>query len=154
MNNNILITSAGKRVALTRYFKKTLNQFFPEAKVYTTDMNPEMAPAGYVSDGCFKVPRVTDKDYPALLLEICEKNEVGMVIATIDTELLLLADLKADFERNGIHVMVSDRQFVEMCRDKRNTGAFFERHGIRVPKEVDKYHPTFPSIRSARRLIT
>ena len=125
MQHNILITSAGKRVALTRYFKETLNRFYPDAKVFTTDMNPDMAPAGYVSDGCFKVPKVTDKDYPALLLEICEKNEVGMVIATIDTELLLLADLKADFARKGILVMVSDRQFVEMCRDKRNTGAFF-----------------------------
>ena len=97
MQHNILITSAGKRVALTRYFKETLNRFFPDAKVFTTDMNPEMASAGYVSDGCFKVPRVTDKDYPALLLEICEKNDVGMVIATIDTELLLLADLKEKF---------------------------------------------------------
>lgn len=136
MLHNILITSAGKRVALTRYFKETLNRFFPDAKVFTTDMNPAMAPAGYVSDGCFKVPRVTDKEYPDLLLQLCEEHEVGMVIATIDTELLLLADLKADFSRKGIHVMVSDREFVEMCRDKRNTGAFFERHGIRVPREV------------------
>lgn len=144
MWHNILITSAGKRVALTRYFKETLSQFYHDTKVFTTDMNPAMAPAGYVSDGCFKVPRVTDKEYPDLLLEICEKNDVGMVIATIDTELLLLADLKADFAQKGIHVMVSERQFVEMCRDKRNTGAFFEHHGIRVPREVDKYHHTFP----------
>ena len=53
MQHNILITSAGKRVALTRYFKETLNRSFPNAKVFTTDMNPQMAPAGYVSDGCF-----------------------------------------------------------------------------------------------------
>ena len=144
MQHNILITSAGKRVALTRYFKETLSRFYPEAKVFTTDLNPQMAPAGYVSDGCFQVPRVTDEDYPATLRRICEEHGVGMVIATIDTELLLLADLKADFARRGIHVMVSDRAFVEVCRDKRHTGAFFERHGIRVPKEVDKYHPTFP----------
>lgn len=144
MQHNILITSAGKRVALTRYFKETLSRFYPEAKVFTTDLNPQMAPAGYVSDGCFQVPRVTDEDYPATLRRICEENGVGMVIATIDTELLLLADLKADFARRGIHVMVSDRAFVEVCRDKRHTGTFFERHGIRVPKEVDKYHPTFP----------
>ena len=144
MRHNILITSAGKRVALTKYFKETLNRFYPEAKVFTTDMNPAMAPAGYVSDGCFKVPRVTDASYPSLLLEICEKNDVGMVIATIDTELLLLADLKASFRKKGINIMVSDRSFVEMCRDKRNTGAFFERHEVRVPKEIDKYHPTFP----------
>ena len=144
MRRNILITSAGKRVALTKYFKETLSRFYPEAKVFTTDMNPEMAPAGYVSDGCFKVPRVTDEAYPAILLDLCEKNEVGMIIATIDTELLLLADLKADFLAKGIHVMVSDRKFVEICRDKRNTGNFFEKHGVRVPKAVDKTHPIFP----------
>lgn len=144
MQHNILITSAGKRVALTKYFKETLNRFYPEAKVFTTDMNPMMAPAGYVSDGCLKVPRVTGASYPSLLLEICEKNDVGMVIATIDTELLLLTDLKASFQEKGINIMVSDRAFVEMCRDKRNTGEFFETHGIRVPKEIDKYNPTFP----------
>lgn len=144
MQHNILITSAGKRVALTRYFKDTLHRFFSDAKVYTTDMNPSMAPAGYVSDGCIKVPRVTDKEYPNLLLKICETNNIGLVIATIDTELLLLADLKKEFAQRGIQIMVSERSFVEMCRDKRNTGAFFENHGVRVPKEVDKYHPIFP----------
>lgn len=144
MRHNILITSAGKRVALTRYFKETLNRFFPDAKVYTTDMNPQMAPAGYVSDGCFCVPRVTDSSYSEILLGICEDNDVGMIVATIDTELLLLADLRNQFEEKGIHIIVSNRTFVEMCRDKRNTGAFFENHDIRVPRTVDKHHPTFP----------
>lgn len=136
MKHNILITSAGKRVALTKYFKETLNRFFPEAKVFITDMNPEMAPVSYVCDGAFKVPRVTAPEYPAELLKICEENEVGMIIATIDTELLLLADLKEDFREKGIHVMVSDKPFITMCRDKRNTGAFFEEHGVSVPTEV------------------
>ena len=106
MKNNILITSAGKRVALTRFFKETLNRFFSEAKVFITDMNPEMAPVSYVCDGSFKVPRVTAPEYPKDLLKICEDNNVGMVIATIDTELLLLADLKEEFKQKGIHVMV------------------------------------------------
>ena len=144
MKNNILITSAGKRVALTRYFKETLNRFFPEAKVFITDMNPGMAPVSYVCDGSFKVPRVTAPEYPKVLLQICEENHVGMVIATIDTELLLLADLKEEFRKKGIYVMVSDKEFITMCRDKRNTGYFFEKHGVRVPAVVDKYNPTFP----------
>lgn len=144
MQHNILITSAGKRVALTKYFKETLHRFFPDAKVFTTDMKPEMAPAGYVSDGCFEVPRVTEEKYPELLLDICKKNNVGMIIATIDTELLLLSDLKEAFKKEGIYVMVSDKPFITLCRDKRNTGAFFESNGVRVPTEIDKYHPTFP----------
>ena len=82
MQHNILITSAGKRVALTKYFKETLLRFFPDAKVFTTDMKPEMAPAGYVSDGCFEVPSVTDEKEPVLFLNICEKNDVGMMIGS------------------------------------------------------------------------
>lgn len=144
MQHNVLITSAGKRVALTRCFKETLNRFFPDAKVFITDMNPEMAPVSYVCDGSFKVPRVTAPEYPVELLKICAENNVGMVIATIDTELLLLAGLKEEFKKKGIHVMVSDKSFITMCRDKRNTGDFFEKHGVRVPSEVDKYNPTFP----------
>ena len=144
MNHNILITSAGKRVALTKYFKETLNRFFPEAKVFVTDMNPDMAPVSYVSDGAIQVPRVTTPEYPEILLKICEENEIGMIVATIDTELLLLSGLKDRFNEKGINVMVSDRTFVSLCRDKRNTGVFFEQHSVRVPKEIDKYNPTFP----------
>ena len=144
MGKNILITSAGKRVALATYFKETLNRFYPDAKVFITDMNPHMAPVSYVCDGSFKVPRVTDPDYPNILLSICKNNEVGMVIATIDTELLVLAELKGSFREEGVDVMVSDKSFVTMCRDKRNTGAFFNAHGVRVPKMIDKYNPTFP----------
>ncbi len=144
MNHNIIITSAGQRVALVRDFKETLVRFFPTAKVFTTDMNPELAPAAYVSDGCFEVLRVTDENYIPQLLDICKNNEIGMIVPTIDTELLVLAKNKKLFNDNGIIVSVSDLDFITVCRDKRNTGDFLEEHNIRVPKEVDKYNPTFP----------
>ena len=141
---NILITSAGKRVALTRYFKETLSRFFPAAKVYTTDMRPDMAPAAYVSDGCFAVPRVTVPEYPDLLLSLCREHGVGIVVPTIDTELMVLAAQKERFAQEGIHVIVGDEAFVGVCRDKRLTGDFFAAHDIRVPRPIDKHHPTFP----------
>lgn len=144
MNHNILITSAGQRVALVRGFQETLRRFFPGAKVFTTDMNPRLAPAAYVSDGCFKVLRVTDTEYIPQLLKLCKDNGIGMIIPTIDTELLVLAKNKALFEENGIVVSVSSLDFISICRDKRNTGEFFEKHGIRVPKAIDKNNPTFP----------
>ena len=141
---NILITSAGKRVALTRYFKETLSRFFPEAKVYTTDMRPDMAPAAYVSDGCFAVPRVTAPEYPDLLFSLCREQGVGIVVPTIDTELMVLAAQKERFAQEDIHVIVGDEAFVGVCRDKRLTGDFFAAHDIRVPRPIDKHHPTFP----------
>ena len=144
MNHNIIITSAGQRVALVRDFKETLVRFYAEAKVFTTDMNPELAPAAYVSDGCFEVLRVTDENYISQLLDICKKNEIGMIVPTIDTELLVLAENKKLFNDNDIIVCVSDLDFIKVCRDKRNTGDFLEKHNIRVPKAVDKYNPAFP----------
>ncbi len=144
MQHNILITSAGKRVALTRAFKETLAKFYPDAKVFTTDMNPEMAPAGYVSDYCFKVPRVTDESYIPLLLKICEENDVGLIVPTIDTELLILASNKDAFAEIGVTLSVSNKAFISTCRDKRNTGEFFESHEVRVPRSIDINNPTFP----------
>ena len=144
MKHNIIITSAGQRVALVRGFQETLHRFFPDGKVYTTDMNPRLAPAAYVSDKCFVVPRCTSEDYIETLLTLCIENGIGMIVPTIDTELAILAANKDIFAKQGIFVSVSDHNFIMMCRDKRNTGDFFEKHGIRVPQPIDKYHPTFP----------
>lgn len=143
-NHNILITSAGQRVALVRGFQETLKRFFSGGKVYTTDMNPKLAPAAYVSDGCFEVPRCTSEDYIESLLTICLGKGIGLIVPTIDTELAILSANKEIFAKQGITVSVSDYDFVMMCRDKRHTGEFFEKHGIRVPKPIDKYHPSFP----------
>lgn len=144
MKNNILINSAGQRVALVKDFQETLKRFFPDGKVYTTDMNPRMAPAAYVSDGCFDVPRCTSESYIETLLTICLGNNIGMIVPTIDTELAILSANKDIFAKQDIFVSVSDYDFIMMCRDKRNTGEFFEKHGIRVPKSIDKHNPTFP----------
>lgn len=144
MKNNILITSAGKRVSLTKKFQETLKREYQNAKVYTTDINPLMAPAGHVSDGCFKVPRVTADNYIQYLLQLCKDSDIGVIIPTIDTELIVLGKNRKLFVDNGVIPVVSDLQFIKICRDKRNTATFFNEHDIRVPKSIDKYHPIFP----------
>ena len=144
MKTNILITSAGQRVALVRSFQETLKHFYPEAKVFATDLNPRMAPAAYVSDLCFEVKRVTDPDYIPQLLRISLDNGVGLIVPTIDTELMVLAENKQLFLAKGIHVSVPDSNFVSKCRDKRKTISFFESRGIKSPKLIDKNDPVFP----------
>ena len=141
---NILITSAGKRVTLVQEFQTELKKTFVNSKVFTTDMNPDMAPACIVSDGSFVVPRVTDAGYIDLLFRLCVDNNVVLIVPTIDTELLLLASVKERFASIGVHIAVSATSFVGVCRDKRNTNAFFDSHRIRVPKAVDKLNPIFP----------
>jgi carbamoyl-phosphate synthase large subunit len=141
---NILITSAGKRVTLVQQFQKELKLVYPNAKVFTTELNPQMSPAAIVSDACFQVLSVTTNGYIENLLNICINNEIRIIIPTIDTELLVLAANKKMFLEHGIEPIVSDLQFIEICRDKRNTEKFLFQKDIRVPKAVDKYNPTFP----------
>lgn len=114
---NILITSAGKRVVLVELFKKALKACNIKAMVYTTDMNPALAPAGIISDKCFKVPKVTVPEYVDILLSICIDNHIGMVIPTIDTELLILSKNKDKFSDRHISIIVSDTSFIQLCRD-------------------------------------
>ena len=141
---NILITSAGKRVVLVQIFQNTLKELGLDAKVYTTDMRPEMAPACVVSDGCFTVSRCTAEGYIDELLQLCEKENIGVIIPTIDTELLVLSENWERFAHNDVQLAVSDYDFIRVCRDKRLTEVYLKKLGIAVPKEVDKFHPVFP----------
>lgn len=142
--SNILITSAGKRVVLVQIFQKTLKELGLEAKVYTVDMLPEMAPACIISDGWQKVSRCTSDNYVEELLMICQQKDIGVIIPTIDTELLVLARAKSKFEEMGVEIVISDEEFIATCRDKRLTMPYLEQHGITVPKLIDKQHPKFP----------
>ena len=141
---NILITSAGKRVSLVKEFQQELKSLFPQGKVLVTELNPLMSPAAQIADGVFKVPRVTEADYIDKLFQICIENQIRVVVPTIDTELLVLARSKKRFISAGIFLLVPNEDFVQVCRDKRLTGTFFESRGIRVPAPIPKDNLTFP----------
>ncbi|MDQ3292531.1 MAG: ATP-grasp domain-containing protein [Bacteroidota bacterium] len=141
---NILITSAGRRVSLVRAFKNEVKLFFPDSKVFTSDMNPKLSAACNVSDGYFKMKSVGDPSYINDLLELCLAQKIKLVVPTIDTELQVLANHKDSFAERGIHLVVSSADFISKCRDKRKTNQFFEQCGITIPAAIDKQNPTFP----------
>lgn len=144
MNNNVLITSAGQRVSLVRIFQKTAKEIGLNSKVYTVDLTPQMAPACYVSDESFKICRCDSPEYISQLIKLCKDKEISVIIPTIDTELLNLAENKSLFLENGINAIVSDADFIRLCRDKRKTAKLFDELHIDQPKPVDKFHPRFP----------
>ncbi|WP_025209247.1 ATP-grasp domain-containing protein [Hippea sp. KM1] len=127
---NVLITSAGRRVSLVRNFQKY-------AKVYTCDMNPEMSAACQVSDGYFRVPKVNDKNYIEILLDYCLKNNINIVIPTIDPELIILSKAKTDFKKNNILIAISSLNICEMFYSKRKTEYFFKKIKLKTPRVID-----------------
>lgn len=142
--NNILITSAGRRVELVRAFQVELKKKFPTSKVYTAEVNPEWSSACRISDGFFTIPRVDNGNYINSILELCIKREIKIVVPTIDTELLVLSDSKELFLSNNIQIVVSDFDFISKCRDKRQTNILFKDLKIEIPSAIDKKNPSFP----------
>ena len=141
---NILITSAGQRVSLVRSFQTELKKYFVNGRVFTTDLNPVLAPACHVSDQSFTVPRVTSPEYIEKLLQLCLSNKIKLVVPTIDTELLVLSENIEYFKQQGIHLLVSDPELVHQCRDKRLINQFFERKDISIPQQYSLEDLQFP----------
>ena len=143
-NNNILLCSAGRRVELVKAFLTSIKKYLPNGKVFCTDINPGLSPACIIANDFFKVPRVTEISYVQKLLDVCLKNQIGLVIPTIDTELLVLAKNRKMFKENGITLLVSDTDLIELCRDKRETAKLFEMLNIETPLILDKESLSFP----------
>ncbi|MGX9220808.1 ATP-grasp domain-containing protein [Massilia varians] len=141
---NVLVLSAGRRVELVEAFLAELNALVPGAKVFAADLSPQLAPACQVADGAFAVPRVTNAEYCDRIIEICVVNAIGLVVPTIDTELMVLSERVGDFAARGIHLVISSPELVQNCRDKRKTAAFLEEVGIRSPRIYEAGNLTFP----------
>ena len=141
---NVLLLSAGRRVELLLAIKSEIKERGLNSRVLTTDLNPKISAACHVADQAFAISRVTEEGYMDQLLELCEEHEVGLVIPTIDTELLGLSQARSRFAEKGIQLVVSDEELITKCRDKRQTDQFFTSLGIDTPKFLDRSQLTFP----------
>ena len=79
--SNILITTIGRRGALTKIFKQELNKI--GAKVIVTDKSP-LAPALYEADKYYLTPGIYEENYIDTILEICEKDDVKAIIPLLE----------------------------------------------------------------------
>lgn len=138
---NILITSAGQRVSLTRAFQKEAKKLAPNTLIFTSDIMPTLSSACRISDKFFKVLPVAHENYISNLLEICLTNSIGLIIPTIDLELIHLANHKDEFLSHGIKIVISDIELIKTCRDKRLSNNLFNEFSIEIPIQysIEKY---------------
>ena len=141
---NILITSAGTRGYLIRYFKKALKE---KGKIFAADCS-KYAPALYNADNYFIIPAVSDENYISELYKICLKNDVKGVISLNDVELPLLAQYKSKFMEKGIKLVVSDPETVDVCYDKYKTFKFLKENKFPFPKTFLSLNEVLMEIKS------
>ena len=127
---NILFTCAGRRTYLLKYFKEQLGN---EGLIVGSDMQLS-APALAVADAKEQVPAVYADDYIDRIIEICRKYNINAIISLNDLELPILAYNRNVFENEGVKLIVSSQDIIDVCFDKYKTSKYIESLGLNSPK--------------------
>lgn len=134
MKSNVLILSAGRRVELVQCFQQAALKLGIQSKVVAGDCS-EWAPAIYFSDRHVRLPRISEPQYIEAIINVVRAEDIQLIVPTIDTDLLLLAENKARIEaETKAKLLISSLEVVSICRDKIKTQQFLEDNGFGVPR--------------------
>jgi carbamoyl-phosphate synthase large subunit len=133
---NVLILSVGRRVELVQAFRRAKENLKITGKIFGGDMDKN-APAMQFVDKAFILPRISSDNYIESIIKICNEEDIKLIVPTIDTELLKLAENKEKIQKETNAVLnISDLEYIKICRDKFLTQEFFEKNGLGVPKLI------------------
>lgn len=136
---NILILSTGRRVELINCFKNAANLLGIKSLIVAADALNN-APAIYFADKKYIIPRIKEENYIDSIINICSAENIKLIVPTIDTELQILAENKKIIEeKTNAKVLVSSKEVIEICRNKKNTSNFFEKYDFGMPKEIKNF---------------
>jgi carbamoyl-phosphate synthase large subunit len=127
---NVLLSCSGCRNYLIDFFKAALAG---SGQVFVCDSNPD-AVSLQEADRAFIMPRSTQEGYFDRLLDICQQNQIGLLISLHDLELPLLALQRNRFLEIGTIPLISDPTTIDICFDKWKTYQFLKQNNIPAPK--------------------
>ncbi len=126
---NVLLTSAGRRIALLRSFQAAVAG--RGGIVLASDIDA-LAPALYVADDAVRLPHVLAGDYGQVLTVLARTRKLSLVVPTIDPELPVLAGVRDALAELGCAALVSKPELIRVTGDKVLAAATFARAGFRV----------------------
>jgi carbamoyl-phosphate synthase large subunit len=88
-------------------------------QLLSADIDPH-APGLFLVDPAHRLllPRGDDPDFAGTVLGICREREVDVVVPTVDSELVPLAESRDEFEAAGISLLVAPTRALRRCLDK------------------------------------
>ena len=114
-------------------------------RVVATD-NWSVAPALFLADRMYMVPRLNDPSYMETVLEICEKEDIKAVTSFIDPEIEILSAHREVFLSKGILPLCPSRETAHLCFDKYEMFRHLSSKGVRtVPtyRGLDDFREAF-----------
>ena len=129
MSLNVLMTAGSRRVPLLEGLRRALRDLRLAGSIHVGDVNP-LSPAMQIADRAHLVPLSNDPGYIDHILELCQRERIGLVVPTIDDELPIFSEARTRFEDEGIRVAVSDGFVTSLCNDKFATSAYLRERGV------------------------
>jgi len=130
----VLISSAGRRVELIQCFRNGAAALDIDLTVIAVDLEPAMSAACQAADRAIRVPPCDRAEFIDALLGICLRDQVDLIIPTIDPELEPISAQAERFRELGTEVAVSTPAVVRLARDKLRTAQFLSSRGLPVPR--------------------
>ncbi len=146
---NILILSAGRRVELVQSFQRAARKLNIQSNIVAGDCSAT-APAIYFADRNYRLPHINEPNYIDSIIEVCNEENIALIVPTIDLDLFLLSEKREYIESKiNAKVLISNTRVVGICRDKINTQRFLEDNDLKMPKmytseEIEKEEIEFP----------
>jgi len=126
---------------IIKCFKKDDN-----LELFVCDANPN-AVGKYLVKNFFTVPKADAPEFLDAVRKICIDNGINIVVPLVTRELFPFSNAKKKFAAEGITILVSDEQALNIANDKSKLYRFLDEHGIQVP--AFKVVSTFPEFENA-----
>lgn len=144
MTINILLTSAGRRSYLVKYFKDALGN---EGTIHAANSSI-YSPAMEAADKAVRTPIIYSDEYIPFLLNYCREERINAIIPLFDVDIPVLARNRDRFEQMGVRLIVSDIKIVEICNDKWLTYQFLKGNGFGTPQTFCDLQKVFDALKT------
>ena len=128
MEYNLLCCNVGRRGRLMLDFRRSLAG---KGQVIATD-NWSVAPALFLADRMYMVPKIHDPSYMETVLDICRRENIKAVTSFIDPEIEVLAGHREVFLSQGILPLCPSWETARLCFDKYEMFRHLRAHGVRT----------------------
>lgn len=133
LKTSILLTSAGRRSYLVRYFREALG---PGGLVVCADSRAS-APAGNEADHFYPVSDCASPSYPREIAAICRKHQVRALFSGHDLDTHVLSHHQQLWASAGVQAFLPSPEWSSIALDKLRTYHALVRHGISCPWTTD-----------------
>lgn len=140
----ILFLGAGKLLTLLEYFATTAKKQQVEIELLSFELSPVCAISQMAT--IIQSPLFTDPKFPQFLIDFVKKNQINIVIPTMDSATVALSSVKQELSELGCTPLVSEHDLCVAMNDKFLSEEWFKKNRVPCPPNTGN----FPKIAKPR----